>query len=55
MTETDMHNGRIPTDPIALITGLCLLYCLISLLTPDQRETLGILAGIATPYLPGRR
>lgn len=55
MTENSRNYGRIPTDPITLITGLCLLYCLISLLTPDQRDTLGIIAGIAVPYLPGRR
>ena len=58
MTETHQNNGRIPTDPMTVITGLFLLYAFITQLTPDQRDnvnTLIALAPLIAPLLTGRR
>lgn len=58
LTENTLNNGRIPTDLIVLIATLCVLYWLISDLTPEQRDSLATLtglAGLAVTRLPGRR
>jgi hypothetical protein len=58
VTTSARYNGRIPTDPTTLITALFTLYLLLAHLTPDQRDTLDSLTGIAAlllPHLPGRR
>ncbi|MEW2267885.1 hypothetical protein [Streptomyces sp. NPDC047868] len=55
MTEINPHNGQNPTDPAALATALLTLCTLLSLLTPDQRESLALAAGflpLVIPYLP---
>jgi type III secretory pathway component EscS len=60
MTGFAAYNGRIPIDPraVAIVAGLCALYSLIQLLTPDQRESLALLAelvGILLALARGRR
>lgn len=59
LSSSTTYNGQIPTDPATLVTAVTVLCLLLSLLTNDQRETLGVALQIlpfVIPYLlQGRR